>query len=141
LSAIGALFRNPTVAPGTIRYLKSEDGMGLGIERLIWSMENWFTGGPPAYQDFGDTVFTGYWNHYGLFPPDFDDENNLSFVLFVTCGAHKIIFPGDMERAGWLALLKNPSFVAELAAVNVCKCGPSANCCRFGLARLAGVGP
>ena len=31
---IGALSTNPTVAPSTVRYLKSEDGMGVGIERL-----------------------------------------------------------------------------------------------------------
>lgn len=115
---IGALFRNPTVAPVTIRYLKKEDGMGAGINRLTWSMENFFVA-PVPYQDFGDTVLTGYWNEYGPFSPQFYDENNLSFVVFVTCGIHKIIFPGDMQREGWLALLRNPAFRAELVGVNV----------------------
>jgi beta-lactamase superfamily II metal-dependent hydrolase len=117
---IGALFRNPTVLPGTIRHLKSEDGMGVGIERLVWSMENYFTGGPvPPNQDFGDAFFTNYSNTYGFLPGQFDDENNLSFITFVRCGAHKIIFPGDMEREGWLALLRNPAFVTELNGVHV----------------------
>jgi beta-lactamase superfamily II metal-dependent hydrolase len=116
---IGALYRNPSVAPSIIRQLKTEDGMGVGIERLVLSMEHVFTGGPPPdIEDYGDTSFSVYWNNYG-FLGGFTDENNLSLVVFVTCGQHKFIFPGDMEREGWLQLLWNPSFVAELRGVNV----------------------
>jgi beta-lactamase superfamily II metal-dependent hydrolase len=118
--SIGALFRNPSVHPTTIRRLKSEDRMGVGIDRLIWSMENVFTGGAvPAIEDYGDTSFSAYWNQYGFLPTSFDDENNLSLVVFVKCGEHKFIFPGDMERAGWLQLLRDTAFVAELRGVNV----------------------
>jgi hypothetical protein len=106
------------VAPSTVRYLKTEDGMGVGIERLVLCMEHVFTGGrPPAFEDYGDTSFTAYWNQYGLL--GFTDENNLSLVVFVTCGQHKFIFPGDMESEGWRQLLRNPAFVAELHGVNV----------------------
>ena len=116
---IGALFTNPTVAPSTVRYLKTEDGMGVGIERLVLCMEHVFTGGrPPAFEDYGDTSFTTYWKQYGLLG-GFTDENNLSLVVFVTCGQHKFIFPGDMETEGWRQLLRNPAFVAELHGVNV----------------------
>jgi hypothetical protein len=116
---IGALYRNPSVAPSIIRHLKTEDGMGVGIERLVLSMEHVFTGGrPPAIEDYGDTSLSVYWNNYG-FLGGFTDENNLSLVVFVTCGQHKFIFPGDVEREGWLQLLWNPSFVAELRGVNV----------------------
>jgi beta-lactamase superfamily II metal-dependent hydrolase len=118
--SIGALFRNPSVWPATIRHLKSEDGIGIGIERLVWSIENVFTGGPtPAIADYGDTKFSAYWNYYGFLPGFFDDENNLSLVVFVACGQHKFIFPSDMERNGWLQLLRNPAFIAELRGVNV----------------------
>lgn len=118
--SIGSLFRNTTVQASTIRYLKSEDGMGPGIDRLVWSIENTFTGGAPApHEGFGDGSFSFYFNNYGYLPGCFDDENNLSMVVFIKCGQHKIIFPGDMERAGWLSLLRNPQFVAELAGVNV----------------------
>jgi beta-lactamase superfamily II metal-dependent hydrolase len=97
---IGALYRNPSVAPSTIRYLKTEDGMGVGIERLVLSMEHVFTGGPPpAIEDYGDTSLTAYWNNYGVLG-GFTDENNLSLVVFVTCGQHKFIFPGDIEKGG-----------------------------------------
>jgi beta-lactamase superfamily II metal-dependent hydrolase len=121
---IGGLYRNPSVLAGTIRHLKSEDGMGLGIERLVWSIENYFTGGsPPIVEDYGDTKFTLFWNQYSPFadlvPGYFNDENNLSLVVFVSCGQHKFIFPGDMEKPGWRQLLLNPAFVSELHSVNV----------------------
>jgi beta-lactamase superfamily II metal-dependent hydrolase len=118
--AIDVLGRNPSVLPGTIRYLKTEDGMGAGIDALVRSIESVFNGGaPPAIDDFGDTSFSLYWNTYGVPPLGFEDENNLSLVVFITCGHHKIIFPGDMEKAGWLRLLQNPHFVRELYAVNI----------------------
>jgi beta-lactamase superfamily II metal-dependent hydrolase len=117
--AVHALFRNPSVLPATIRQLKSEDGMGRGIETLVDFAENWFTGGPAPEIDFGDTSFSYFHNHYGVPPFGFDDENNLSLVVFVRCGQHKIIFPGDMEKAGWRRLLANPAFVQELQDVNL----------------------
>ncbi len=120
---VHALFRNPSVPPATIRWLKTEDGggqgMGRGIEALVNAAERRFTGGPAPDLDFGDTSFAFYHNHYGVPPFGFDDENNLSLVVFVRCGQHKIIFPGDMEKAGWRQLLLNPAFRQELQDVNL----------------------
>ena len=116
---IDVLVRNPSVLPGIIRYLKTEDGMGNGIDLLVPSIEGTFTGGAPAAVDFGDTSFSLYWNSYGAPPFGFIDENNLSLVIFVKCGHHKIIFPGDMEKEGWRRLLQNPEFVQELHGVNL----------------------
>lgn len=117
---IDELGRNPSVRPDTIRFLKSEDGMGDGINVLVRSIENVFTGGSPTKaKDFGDTSFSFFWNNHGSPPLGFDDENNLGLVVFVKCGDHKIIFPGDMEKAGWRRLLQKPEFVNELSNVNV----------------------
>jgi beta-lactamase superfamily II metal-dependent hydrolase len=118
---IGALFKNPTVPPTALRYIKREDGIGKGIDRLAWSMENTFVGGPAPELDFGDTVFTAYNNSFAALPVEgyFTDENNLSLVVFVRCGPHKFIFPGDMERPGWRQLLRNQAFRSELATVSV----------------------
>jgi hypothetical protein len=110
--SIGALFRNPSVQPAAIRYLKSEDGMGVGIERLVWSIENVFTGGSlPAIENYGDTSLSVYWNQYGygILPFSFDDENNLSLVVFITCGQHKVHLPrrhGESRVA--ITLLSTP---------------------------------
>src|SRR5436309_11619340 len=141
---INVLKCNPSVQHTTIHHLKSDDRMGVGIERLIYSIERVFTGGAPAPEEFGDTTFSAYWNNCGttLLGGGFFDENNLSLVVFVKCGQHKFIFPGDMERAGWLQLLQNPAFVAELRGVNVFVAshhGREDGCCEEVMKVCAGV--
>ncbi|MEM6636812.1 MAG: hypothetical protein AAF667_13090 [Pseudomonadota bacterium] len=118
---VDVLATNATVGPRELASMKSEHGMGHGIALLHNAMLNTFTGGPPlgvqAY-DFGDTSFTVYWNQ---FSPrfGFTDTNNLSLAIFVKCGPHKVLFPGDLERPGWKALMRDPSFIAELFDVNL----------------------
>jgi beta-lactamase superfamily II metal-dependent hydrolase len=117
---VDVLVRNPSVQPNAIRHLKTEDGMGSGIDMLVRSIEGLFTGGPPpAIDDFGDTSFSFYWNSHGTPPFGMDDENNLSLVVFIKCGEHKVIFPGDIEKAGWIRLLQNQAFVQELHGVTL----------------------
>lgn len=120
-TAVGALMTNGTISSQTVRHMKAENGMGHGIRRLVESMENDFTGGPVPVADqadFGDTSFSFYRNPYS--PAfGFKDANNLSLVTFVRCGPHKIIFPGDLERLGWMALLRDPAFVRELQGVTL----------------------
>jgi beta-lactamase superfamily II metal-dependent hydrolase len=115
---IGSLQRNGRVNAATIRYLKSEDGMGAGIQTLTHTIDNYFTG-PAQPDDFGDTTIHTFSNPYGTPPFGFDDENNLSLVVFLTCGEHRIIFPGDMEKAGWRRLLLDRAFVDLLSGVNI----------------------
>jgi beta-lactamase superfamily II metal-dependent hydrolase len=56
---------------------------------------------------------------FGHTYPTFQTTNDLSLVAFIQFGAFKIVFPGDLERAGWLAHLQNPTFCAALRGVNV----------------------
>lgn len=117
---VNILTRNSRVSPATIRQLKSEDGMGLGIEALLQDVSGTFTGDlVPADLDFGDTKFETFSNGYGPPPFGFNDENNLSLVIFVSVGTHRIIFPGDLEKAGWRAMLRDQHFVELLRGVNV----------------------
>ncbi len=117
---VKVLVCNPSVSPAQLRYLKSEDGMGRGIDTLAWSREQVFTlAATPDPIGLGDVELRHYWNEYGEPPFGFNDENNLSLVTFVTCCGHKVIFPGDLEKAGWKRLLTNPQFRAELATVTV----------------------
>jgi competence protein ComEC len=41
--------------------------------------------------------------------------NNSSIPVFVEYAGVRILFPGDLEQAGWRGLLERPSFSAELA--------------------------
>jgi beta-lactamase superfamily II metal-dependent hydrolase len=119
LIQIRVLARNGSVSTALLRTLKSEDGMDKGIAHLCHYIDNVFNSGPPglADNDYGDTSFTFFRNTPSIPPFGFDDENNLSLVTFVTCGAHRFIFPGDMEKAGWRALLQNPLFRVYLNGV------------------------
>jgi beta-lactamase superfamily II metal-dependent hydrolase len=66
-------------------------------------------------QDFGGLNVAHFWNVY----PAFDDENNLSLVTILRYHNLGIIFPGDLERAGWYRLLTRPDFCSALRGVNV----------------------
>lgn len=114
---VRGLQRNGNVTAPQIQFLKSEDGIGSGV-RLLSGMFNWFSG-PPLPSVIDDISVAAFCNSYGVPPYGFDDENNLSLVVFISCGVHRIIFPGDIERAGWLELLKNPFFVQQLRGVTI----------------------
>lgn len=55
-----------------------------------------------------------FYNRY----PDFADTNNLSLLIFLKMGDISIALPGDLERAGWLALLGDSSVRRELRDVD-----------------------
>lgn len=110
------LLRNQSVAGSTIRNLKSEDGMGVGIERLIYEIDYVFTGnGSSPQPDFQGLTRQVFWNSY----PTFTDENNLSMVLHLSCYGKGVMFTGDLERAGWLELLRRDDFRAALGSTSV----------------------
>jgi beta-lactamase superfamily II metal-dependent hydrolase len=111
------LQRNGSVSAQKIHNLKSADGMGKGIAGLSGAFQS-FTG-PALPVMVDDIAIAAFCNNFGIPPFGFDDENNLSLCTFVSCGVHRIVFPGDMEKAGWRALLANPWFEKYLAGVTL----------------------
>lgn len=112
------IFRNTSVAPATIRQLKSETGMGSGIGALVQSLGRF---GPPGGNGVPAPTFPGtsmeyFHNDY----PYFDDENNLSLVLYLTIYGTSFLFPGDMECDGFEHLLAtSPRFRQVVGNINV----------------------
>jgi beta-lactamase superfamily II metal-dependent hydrolase len=109
------ILTNPTVGYQRLVALKP-DGMRSGIN----SVARWMAGPKnpaPRPLDFGGVVLRWYCNRY--VPGDMDNTNDLSLVLIVQYGPFKILFSGDMERAGWRRLLARPDFVMDLIGVNV----------------------
>lgn len=104
------LWRNKSVTPDILKKLKSEDGMGCGIDALV-EMANRFSGDASgsAPLEFPGVVRKVFCNKY----PAFDDENNLSMVLQLTINGIGFLFPGDLETAGWEALLQSNSEFRE----------------------------
>jgi beta-lactamase superfamily II metal-dependent hydrolase len=123
------LWRNRSVSARQICSLKSEDGMGDGIARLVDAIENVFTGDGSAQQPaFQGLVRQSFWNGIDTF----DDENNLSMVLHLKCHGTGVLFPGDLERAGWRKLLEREDFRAALHDTKVLVAshhGRESGCC------------
>jgi beta-lactamase superfamily II metal-dependent hydrolase len=115
---VGTLVRNMSVAPDYITHLKSETGMGCGIEALVGVAKRYTDTAAAAAVD---TRFPGMkMQTFRNTPVDFDDENNLSLVLFLQVHNTNFLFPGDMECAGFEKLLANSAgFRAILPQVHV----------------------
>lgn len=113
---IGCILGNPTVPPNVIVELKTLDGMGAGIRALATAME------ARRRQGHVETVptipgvnITWAWNIW----PQWDTENNLSLVLHLQVGQTVFLFTGDMERDGFMNLLRNPEFAALMPGIHV----------------------
>lgn len=114
--SVRSLWRNTSVSPNLLRNLKSEDGMGAGIDFLTDQMANIFNGGPfDCTNMFRGLTRNAFYNNYPLF----DDENNLSFVTSLECNGIGVLFPGDLEAKGWWALMQQVGFKEILAKTKV----------------------
>lgn len=115
-ASIRTIYWNASINSSALSNMKTPSGMGKGINAIfhwIKGVEAYGTYVQPA--DLGGVIVHHYCNPYGAFT----DTNNLSLVSFVSYGSFKIIFPGDLETAGWKELLKIPAFRSELASLNV----------------------
>lgn len=112
------IYRNTTVTPQTIALLKHENGMGNGIGTLVGSLGNIR---PPGFQQSPAPVFPGVSTEYFCNSyPVFEDENNLSLVLYLTVYGISFLFPGDMKYDGFEHLLAtNARFRQILPSVSV----------------------
>jgi beta-lactamase superfamily II metal-dependent hydrolase len=114
---IGCILGNPSVAPDKVASLKSDSGMGPGIQALTHTMTlRRQAGHAEVVPDIAGLGLTWAWNPY----PFFDDENNLSLIVNLRIHGWNFLFTGDMEKAGWLNLLKtNASFRSLVQQVHV----------------------
>lgn len=109
------LWRNRSVTPETIRRLKSEDGMGSGIEALVGMASNYTSGTEATPPTFLGVERQAFYNDY----PEFDDENNLSMVVHLRIAGINFLFPGDLEASGWKALLRQSGFQKVVSETHV----------------------
>ncbi len=114
---IRILHRNLSLSAQQLRALKQQSGpLGPGMVALLDMMEGYTVlETPPLPPQYQNLEYDTYCNFY----PVFDDTNNLSLVLFLHTPGLSIVFPGDLEKAGWKALLAQVAFQAQLARVNV----------------------
>jgi beta-lactamase superfamily II metal-dependent hydrolase len=114
---IGCILGNPTVVPEAIAHLKTEDGMGAGIEALAKTLAirrgmNWVQT-PPF---FPGVQLARFWNPYCQ---RWDSENNLSLMLHLSVHGTNFLFPGDMERDGFKNVLAYGPFAALMPRLHI----------------------
>lgn len=117
---VKTLFRNGKISAADLRAIKQKSAgnakLSDDIERFLNIHETYIHPvDAPFDSNMGGITFTSFSNSY----PAFQNTNDLSLAVFFEYGNFKILFPGDLERAGWLALLKDPKFVIKLAGTNV----------------------
>ena len=110
------LTRNPSITADQLEELKLLAGsIAPGMQALLGMIREYSQGFVVGPEDFGEVKFSRFYNKY----PHFNDTNNLSLVTFLTYQNVRMIFPGDLEREGWLSLLELESFRKSLGQVNL----------------------
>lgn len=114
---IRTLHRSRAVSPESLRAIKEKQGdMTKHVERFLRMHESYTApASEPINDHMGGITFSTFNNSF----PEFTDTNNLSMVVFVKYAGFKMLFPGDMEKGGWRALLQQPAFVNELKGTNI----------------------
>ncbi|HEM7945940.1 TPA: hypothetical protein U2L45_004866 [Citrobacter freundii] len=114
---VPVMYRNPSYTGEQMRQIKRQSGpLTADAERYVASCSSFNQPvGEPFNLYMGGITATMFWNPY----PTFTDTNNLSLVVFISFAGFKILFPGDLEKAGWRALLQRQDFLAELSGTGV----------------------
>lgn len=113
---VKTLTRNPHPPADELRKIKAAGGLSSDIERFLHIHATYNQPVTEPFNDYmGGITRKTFYNKF----PDFTDTNNLSCAVFIEFAGFKILFPGDLEEAGWQALLKQPEFRNELTGVNV----------------------
>lgn len=119
---VGTLIRNPTYTGDQIRAIKRVSGPLTNDAQWYVNACDSFTGGPPDVpfdQGMNGITCRLFYNSFGHGANQFTDTNNLSLVIFIKFAGFSMLFPGDLEKPGWRALLQRPDFVAELRQTDV----------------------
>jgi len=115
--AVPVLYRNPSYTGEQMRQIKRQSGpLTNDAERYVSACEQY---NQPLAEPF-DLHMSGitanlFWNPY----PTFTNTNDLSLVIFIKYAGCKFLFPGDLERPGWRALLQRQDFREELKYTDI----------------------
>ena len=111
---IEVLTRNPSMTRNNIRSLKTPP-ISPAMNELLDMIDS-FTEDVSLQQL--DPAGIKVWSFYNNYPM-FTDTNNLSLLTFLDVGSVSFVLGGDLERAGWLALLQVPQVQYLLKRVNI----------------------
>lgn len=114
---VPVLYRNPSYTGDQMRAIKRQSGpLSRDAERYVTSCGSF---NQPLVEPFdqymGGITASLFWNPY----PTFTDTNNLSLVIFIKFAGCRFLFPGDLEKPGWRALLRQREFLNELQYTDI----------------------
>jgi beta-lactamase superfamily II metal-dependent hydrolase len=114
---VGVFHANRSYNAPQYRAIKLEGGdLTEDAERYAMLCADYTSPVPQPFNDYmGGVSYKSFWNCY----PQFKDTNNLSQVIFVKFANFKILFPGDLEKDGWMALLQRQDFRTELSGTTI----------------------
>jgi beta-lactamase superfamily II metal-dependent hydrolase len=118
LLPIQLLYRNASISADELQRLKRQSGpIQPGMQALLDMIRTYTINladlpNPPVFPNIEQTTFCDDY-------PSFEETNNLSLVTFLHYGDLHVIFPGDLEKAGWLSLLNQEPFRENLRQVNI----------------------
>lgn len=99
---IRILTRNASISSSQLRSLKTSP-ISKAMSELLDMIDN-YTGVVDKDQlKVSGIRIRMFYNKY----PAFKDTNNLSLLVFLDIGNDSFVLPGDLEKEGWLNLLKN----------------------------------
>lgn len=114
---IRAVYRNKSIDAAALRALKLKSGpISPAMESTLELISRYNAPLAAPLPEFPGVTYSVYCNQFGA---EYEDTSNISLVTFLTIGSTKFIIPGDLERKGWLGLLKNRHFVEELKGVSI----------------------
>jgi len=112
---VRVFYRNRSLTPSVLRSIKESSGPLTEAMQSAIDLHATYVlpvAEPPIFPNIDFGLF---FNSYPLFK----DTNNLSLVVFIVYDGLGIVFPGDLETAGWKELLKDDSFRAYLAKTTI----------------------
>jgi len=114
---VDTLIRNTSYTGAQLGAIKEQSGPLTSDAQRYVALCNEFRAPTtlPFDENMGGITASIFFNRF----PTFTDTNNLSLVIFIKYVNFKILFPGDLEKPGWLALLQQPTFCAELQGTDV----------------------
>lgn len=111
------LYRNPSYTEAQFREMKARSGaLTKDGEWYAAACSSRSTSAIERFNEHMDGITAAtFWNRY----PAFTNPNDLSLAVFIKYAGFSILFPGDLEKPGWLALLEDPAFREELGQVTI----------------------
>lgn len=115
--SVETTFRNPSYTGEELRNIKRKSGpLTQDAQRYALMCEQYNQPvAVPFNAGMGGITATTFWSPY----PNFADTNDLSLIILVEYLGFKILFPGDLEKAGWKAILQRADFRDAVRDLNL----------------------